>query len=223
VTRYDEPQPGEMMKYLPAIYSGADGEFLHHFLAAFEKILIGRADPKSISAEENLLSHKHGESVPLSSLEMTIADIASLFDPEETRDEFLPWLSGWAAFSLRGDLPEPGQRKFLSRIFRLYRRRGTKENLETLLTIFTIGTPTVTEDASKAHYFRVNLSLLKEKDGGEPILDPQEIERQIATAYALIDLEKPAHTDYELKIENFSMQIGVMSTIGKDTLLGVVQ
>jgi phage tail-like protein len=223
MARYTEPPPGEMLKYLPAIYSeadGADGQFLQKFLAAFEKLLLGRADPQSIPAETNL-HHYRGASVPLSNLEMTIANIADLFDPEKTRDEFLPWLAGWAAFSLRRDLPVESQRKFLMEIFRLYRRRGTKENLERLLTIFTVGAPTITEDDSSAHYFKVELVLLEDK--GSKILDTQEIERQIATAYALIDLEKPAHTSYKLNAVHVSMQIGVRSIIGKDTLLGIIQ
>ena len=37
---------------------------------------------------------------------------------------------------------------------------------------------------------------------------------------ALIDLEKPAHTFYDLDLQFPTMQIGVTSTIGVDTLLG---
>jgi phage tail-like protein len=157
----------------------------------------------------------------VSSLEATIANIADLFDPQKTFDEFLPWLASWAAFSLRADLPEQSKREFISQIFQLYRRRGTKENLERLLKIFTIGAPTVTEDEGHAHFFRVSFLLLKE--GEEEIRDSQQIQRQIATAYALIDLEKPAHTDYELRAEHITMQIGARSTIGKDTLLGTIR
>ena len=227
---YEEPQPGEMLRYLPAIYGeadGADGHFLSNFLDAFGKILIGRADADENPEGESPPHSRPGEGDPVPSLEATIANVADLFDPQKTRGEFLPWLASWAAFNLRADLPEKSKRAFISEIFQLYRRRGTKENLEKLLTIFTIGTPTVAEDARRAHYFRVTLTLLEE--GGEQILDPQQIQRQIAIAYALIDLEKPAHTDYELRAEHISMQIGDpktkkgRSTIGKDTLLGVVR
>jgi phage tail-like protein len=230
MTQYKEPPPGEMLRHLPAIYSEADGsngQFLRDFLDAFGKILIGRADTHDIPEGANSLHSLHGKNAPMSSLEATIANIADLFDPLKTWDEFLPWLASWAAFSLRADLPEQSKRDFISEIFRLYSWRGTKQNLEKLLTIFTIGAPTVTEDEKQAHYFRVTLSLLEE--GGEQILDPQQIQRQIAIAYGLIDLEKPAHTDYELRAEHISMQIGDpstkkgRSTIGKDTLLGTVR
>ena len=35
-----------------------------------------------------------------------------------------------------------------------------------------------------------------------------------------IDQEKPAHTAYDIEFEHSTMQIGVRSTIGVDTLLG---
>lgn len=46
--------------------------------------------------------------------------------------------------------------------------------------------------------------------------------RKIAIIRALIELEKPAHTDYELDVIYPTMQIGVHSTVGVDTLLGTV-
>lgn len=221
MSTHAELEPGEMLKYLPAIYRGAEGKFLREFLAAFGEILVGRADAQSAPAEEKFSYHYKGDPYHLPSLEAAVADIAKLFDPATTRDEFLPWLAGWAAFSLRRDLPLESQRNFLKRIFKLYQRRGTRENMTELLTIFTVGVPTVTEDEEKAHHFQVELVLLEDK--GKKIVDPQAIERQVAIAYALIDLEKPAHTSYELKTVHVSMQLGMRSTIGKDTLLGVVR
>jgi phage tail-like protein len=45
------------------------------------------------------------------------------------------------------------------------------------------------------------------------------VARQSAIVQALIDLEKPAHTDYELVLRYPTMQLGVHSTVGLDTLL----
>lgn len=174
--------------YLPAIYR--DQPFLGQYLWAFEQVLLD--------------------------LEHRVASLATLFDPAETRDEFLPWLSSWVAFTLRAGL-EPSQlRAFLSRIVPLYRRRGTRQNLTDLLSIFTRGTPSVTESADgvPAHKFQVTLRLPQET--------PDVQLRQIAIAHALIDLEKPAHTDYTLELLFPTMQIGVTSTIAVDTLLGTV-
>jgi phage tail-like protein len=174
--------------YLPAIYR--EQPFLGQYLWAFEQVLLD--------------------------LEQRVGGLPTLFDPTETRDEFLPWLSTWVAFTLRAGL-EPNQlRAFLSRIVPLYRRRGTRQNLQDLLSIFTRGTPSIAEsgDGGPAHHFKVTLRL--------PSATPDGQRRQIAIAHALIELEKPAHTDYKLELLFPTMQIGVTSTIAVDTLLGTV-
>jgi phage tail-like protein len=171
---------------LPAIYR--DDPFLGRYLWAFEQMLV--------------------------ELEQSVGNVAALFDPEETRAEFLPWLSSWVAFTLRADLAPAQQRAFVARIVSLYRRRGTKQNLQDLLAIFTRGVPSIVEsDAPEdAHFFRITMRL--------PKADAEVQLRQSAIAHALIDLEKPAHTFYELDLQFPTMQIGVTSTIGVDTLLG---
>jgi phage tail-like protein len=209
--------PSQLLAYLPAIYQ-AD-PFLGQFLLAFEKILLGNQD--------NL-------DFPAPSLEETIADLALRFDPQQTPEAFLPWLASWTAFSLRADLSPAQQRDFIAKTILLYRRRGTKENLQQLLEIFTISKPTIVETAAAElqigvhstlgvdtylsggppHFFRVIVSL--------PQLEPALLARQLEIARALIELEKPAHTYYELEPIFPSMQIGVHSTVGVDTLLGTV-
>ena len=170
---------------LPAIYR--DDPFLSRYLWAFERVLLG--------------------------IEEGIAQLPALFDPAQAPPEFLPWLSSWIAFASRGDFSIAQQRRFIARIAPLYRRRGTKENLRELLTIFTHGAiPTIEEDPATPHFFRVTMRL--------PSDTPEAQLRQSSIAHALIDLEKPAHTYYELQLLFPTMQIGVTSTIGVDTLLG---
>lgn len=170
---------------LPAIYR--DDPFLARYLWAFERIFLD--------------------------IEQSIAQLPALFDPAETPAEFLPWLSSWVAFTLRADFSPAQQRRFLARVASLYRRRGTKENLQELLTIFTRGAiPTIEEFPARPHFFRVTMRL--------PIDTPEALLRQSAIAHALIELEKPAHADYELNLLFPTMQIEVTSTIGVDTLLG---
>jgi phage tail-like protein len=174
-----------LLTWLPAIYR--NDAFLGRFLWAFEQVLLG--------------------------LEQQIENLAPHFDPQQAPEEFLPWLSSWVAFTLRADLDVPRQRTFLANIVSLYRRRGTKDNLVKLLTIFTHGgVPTIAEDPAQPHYFRITMRLPK----GAP--DVQL--RQSAIAHALIDLERPAHTYYDLDLLFPTMQIGVTSTLGVDTLLG---
>jgi phage tail-like protein len=183
-----------LLSLLPAIYR--EDEFVGRYIAAFEQVLLG--------------------------LEQQIDDISKLFHPLTTQAEFLPWLSSWVAFTLRADLNEDQQRRFLARVISLYRFRGTKENLRELLSIFTVGLPPTTiientvppppEGGSPAHHFTVLVRLAKDK--------PDFLHRQGAIARALVDMEKPAHTHYHMVIEFPTMQIGITSQIGIDTLLG---
>ncbi|WYL93010.1 MAG: phage tail protein [Gloeotrichia echinulata IR180] len=62
-------------------------------------------------------------------LEQAIASIATLFDPKSTPKEFLNWLAGWVALSLRDDWEQEAQRRFISRIVSLYKQRGTKAGM----------------------------------------------------------------------------------------------
>jgi|SRR5436190_1883415 len=202
---------------LPSIYS--EDPFLGHFLLAFEQVLTGLDG---------------GEPLPAEGLEETIAGIASLFDARNTRTEFIPWLAGWVALGLRADWTVAQKRDFLANIVSLYRRRGTRENLADLLRIYTGLTPVITGfddtdfqigvhstigkdtwiEGSPPHRFHVSVTM--------PNPDPQTLLRQTQIATALIDLQKPAHTTYDLHVVFNTMQIGVRSTVGVDTLLGSV-
>src|SRR5262245_29999838 len=111
----DPQAASSYLQNLPAIFS--EDPFLGRFLLAFEQVLTGLPD----------LAGR--ESVPPLGLEEIIATIATLFDPHETREEFLPWLASWVALGLRADWTPAQQRDFLANIVPLYRRRGTAENL----------------------------------------------------------------------------------------------
>jgi phage tail-like protein len=214
----DPKAASSYLQNLPAIFS--EDPFLGRFLLAFEQVLTG------------LPGVAGSEPEPPLGLEEIITAISTLFDPKETREEFLPWLAGWVALGLRADWTEGQKRDFLANIVPLYRRRGTKENLAELLRIYTGLSPVITgvaetdfqigvnstigEDAqiggSAPHFFRVGVTM--------PNPDPATLQRQRQIANALIELQKPAHTDYELEIVFDTMQIGDRSTIGVDTLLG---
>jgi phage tail-like protein len=204
-----------LLEYLPAMYR--EEAFAGDFLKAFEKILLARPD---------------GGDVPRQGIEDTVAGLARYFEPLTAPEDFLPWLAQWTAFSLRADLTIEKQRNFLSRIIALYQWRGTKKNLQELLSIFTIGIPTVSEAGAtelqigvhstigedmylgggSTHYFHVTVAL--------PRTSAEALARQGEIARALIELEKPAHTFYTLEALFPSLKIGEHSTIGVDTLLG---
>jgi phage tail-like protein len=195
------------LQSLPAIFS--EDPFLGRFLLAFEQILTGLSDQSEPGLEE------------------LVARIPFLFDPnrlhmvfsDETElEEFLNWLSGWVALSLRADWTLEQKKNFLADIAPLYRSRGTKENLSKLLKIYTRVTPEIIERDDdpelEAHSFRIKLSLSTQ--------DPKEVVRQQMIATALIDLQKPAHTKFTLITDNpsgLTMQLNIRSTIGEDTLI----
>jgi phage tail-like protein len=224
----DPQTTSSYLKDLPAIFS--EHPFLGRFLLAFEQVLTGLPD---------VPDH---EAVPGLGLDEIIASMSTLFDPQaswdailpeqERQKEFLQWLAGWVALGLRADWTDAQKREFLAKVVSLYRTRGTEKNLVELLRIYTIFSPIIsgTEEnefqiglhstigvdtfinGTTPHFFRVSVTM--------PNPDPSTLRRQREIATALIDLQKPAHTDYELKITVETMQIRDRSTIGVNTLLG---
>ena len=197
-----------LVEYLPAIYR--EDPFLEKYLSAFEKILLGRNDDKKIPGEK--------DGAETRSLEETIDAIPSLFDPAKTPPDFLPWLAGWVALSLRADLDVGAQRNFVANIIQRYHRRGTKNNLIELLRLFTTTMPEIDERAVPSadfkarhrefdynvhplHFFKVSVLLTNPTPTAEALKRTREI------AHAIIELEKPAHTFYELETNFQSMQI----------------
>jgi P2-related tail formation protein len=176
----------------------------------------------NVSLPELTNEHKF----PPKGIEEVIAGLSTYFDPQQTPDEFLSWLASWTAFSLRADIEPSIQRQFISKIIKHYQWRGTKANLKELLQIFVLveEEPSVNETAlggSSPHFFTVTLVLSRELKG-----DRQRLARQLEIANALIQLEKPAHTDYKLiPIFPDTIQIGDRdsSVLGVNTILGTMR
>lgn len=195
-----------LLRYLPAIYR--EDPFLENFLLAFEKILLGRDDNP---AADNPGGAPDPDLNPRG-LEQIIDGLSSLYDPLTTPDEFLPWLSKWTALSLRGDMTLEQQRRFLAQIIPLYEYRGTEANLVRLLRLYLSATPSVEVSDEKPYLFHVKIKL--------PRRDADFVTRQREIAQALVELEKPAHTDYTITVDTPTLRIGEHSTVGVDTLLG---
>lgn len=213
--------PSGLLEYLPSIYH--EDEFVGQFLSAFEKILLGRDDGIDIGSP---------------GLEETIDNIHALFTPraqppdlpDETPADFLTWLSGWVALTLRADLDELRQRDFIARAVSLYRLRGTKRGLEELISIYTrlgvtiwepsdalqvgahstVGVDTVLGGGTP-HFFRILIRLAT--------TEPETIKNQVQVVTDIVNMEKPAHTHFILDYETPQLQIGDTSRVGVDTLL----
>lgn len=196
-----------LMDYLPAVYHKADAShhLLRQFLLAFEAILLG-SEENGLSKGKTL-AKEHADHIE--GLEQCIAKLHELFNPEKTREDFLPWLASWVALDLRSDLPLARRRALLANIVPLYEVRGTKKYLEELLHLY-FDAPVVVDDSELPRFqIEVHSTLGKDTyvDGGPPHffrvqLDAsgteREVEIQTRMAREVIDLAKPAHTIYSL-------------------------
>lgn len=244
-------QASSLMEYLPVIFQEGSApeqaNFLGRFLLAFERILLGLGEVSQEIPEPGIEEILGGIVDPVSQKTL-LAGVQRYFDPgarlpdgieinplQYAPAEFLPWLASWVALTLRSDWKEDQKRRFISRIVPLYQQRGTKKGLKELLCAYTglpsesveiyeltqalqVGkTATVGIDTAIGgglpYYFIVRMSL--------PISNFDDRSRQEQIARSIIDQEKPAHTYYDLRVEFPTIQVGVTSTVGKDTLLGI--
>ena len=100
------------LRYLPAVYQeNAQGkDFLERFLAIGEAFFTG--------------------------LEEEIQGITAFFDPAAAPEGFLPWISSWLAVTSYDKWPAPKIRALLQRAPVLYQKRGTREGIEEMITLY---------------------------------------------------------------------------------------
>jgi len=190
-------------QYLPAILQ--EDTVIGQFLLLFETILSGE---DTVSSKAQIITEDTQEPP---GLEEIIDNIHLYFNPQQTPDEFLPWLAGWVALSLRNDWKVEVKRAFIQKIVGLYRLRGTKAGLIEILSIYLknsgFGEKVEVFDqfTNFPHYFQVQLTLNDR--------DPEKYWRQAKIAQAIIDQQKPAQTFYSLKILVPTMQLTKQSQI----------
>jgi phage tail-like protein len=180
--------PSSYLDYLPAIFR--QDPFAGQFLLAFETVLsTGTADTAG--------------------LESAIGTLSRYFDPETTDKDFLPWLAGWVALTLRADWDVPTQRDFIAKIVPLYKLRGTPDGMQQMLTLYT-GKDVAIYDQFDAlpFFFEVQITLT--------VADPKDLQAKQQIARAIIDQEKPAHTYYALQVAVPKMRL-VSEALHKQT------
>jgi phage tail-like protein len=168
------------LKYLPAVYreDPDSRDFLERYLSIFEDVL--------------------------SRLESQIEDMPKLFDAQETPSKFLPWLSTWVGAVKDEDWPEEKWRQFLSRAVQLYKKRGTKAELNELIEIYTgrkpfaIVEPALFKGDNKEALDR----LFGDKYSFCVVLWPNQVktERDWKVIKRIIQSEKPAHTHGDIAV-----------------------
>lgn len=249
-------QISRLLEYLPAIFREAPASTvapaplpIGRFLMAFESILLGLA--KSRPEEWRDLQYQPGfeeilgGAVQQGTSELLLDGIQRYFDPgpdylpdprkvadyNRTPPEFLAWLAGWVALTLRDDWTDDHKRKFIAKAVQLYGLRGTKAGVTQFIQTYTGGLPV--EISEESAEFQVGVSSRIGEDaiigGGMPFVfqvtltssDPLGFQKQKEIVTALIELQKPAHTSFSLEVKTVQFQIGVNSRIGVDTLLGL--
>jgi phage tail-like protein len=247
-------QISSYLDHLPAIFQedvDNDGvNFIGRFLLAFEHLLSGVGDSEEPGLEEII-----GGIVETESGELHLSGIHRFFDPGPDQPErhrapadFLEWLAGWVALSLRDDWREKDKRRIISEVVSRYCERGTRKGLEDAIQIYTkanLKWEHIKAELKWEHDVDVRVDELDTPfqigvqstigedtwiEGGPPnyfevfaplkTRDPDIIGPFYEVLTAIIDLEKPAYTHYHLELKTPAMQIGQHSTIGRDTLLG---
>ncbi len=234
------------LEYLPAIYQmegvDATANFLGRFLKAFEKVLAGIPDENTEPKKgiDEILDKIHDyfdpHKTPAKFLQwlagwmaLTLKEGEEWYGEEDAKEKS-NIVSQVVPLNEERNTPN---RNLISRIVQLYYKRGTLEGLLEYLKIYvgeeieitineflepfqigvtsTVGVNTVVGEG-RPYYFQVHMVL--------PVPDFDLLIKKRHALIEIINREKPAHTYYGLTIEVPTMQIGVYSTVGSDTLLG---
>ena len=100
------------LRYLPDVYQETDrsAAFLAQYLSAFESMFVD--------------------------IETEIDRIGRYFDPHAVPSDALSWLEQWLALEPADGWPEDARRELLARAPELYKRRGTKAGLRSILELY---------------------------------------------------------------------------------------
>jgi phage tail-like protein len=176
------------------------------------------------------------------SVDTNLTDGWRFYDPHVAPPEFLQWLSHWTAFTVDLDWPEAQKRALVKRAVDLYRIRGTKRGLTLFLKLFTGHEPDIQENTWPFKGFRV------EGEGSEQgarialdsvVLPPVELAHcfvvtmpikfadvtpeLVIRIHQIIQLEKPAHTNYYLQFseEEGDVELREFFAIGLRSGIGI--
>lgn len=231
---------GRYLDYLPRIFkegTGPELEFLDNYLKIFETLLTAhRAD----GPEEQIFTGLE-EQIDrfINCLDAGLTPVKEIsYSPGETVPEspFLNYLAGWVALVFDQNWPLSKKRQWLQKIVPLYKKRGTRAGLVEYLNMFVgkqavveelpggfiiAGNSTVGVDSfiagAPAYYFRVKINYGFPEDGEDFKINEWKNVRKGITA--IVDLEKPAHTYYNLDARTPGFIVADRSTVAKDTLI----
>ena len=200
--------PGRtIMSYLPEIYEEVDADgFLERFLGVFQTIYEDRSN--------------------------SIERQAQRFDTDSAQEDELYALAGWLGIESPHVWTADSMRALLREYVDIIRRRGTREGLKRMLTLFTgtepfIVEPQELESFPKDHPYYEMLHNLY--GGGEKkiiILFPEDVAKSGLREQVLRDLIRdmcPAYVPHELILLKPYIFAGAYSYLGVNTKLGAYQ
>jgi phage tail-like protein len=201
-------------------------DFLRLFLGAVERVLLGPSSGTMPALEERILGLYH------------------LLIPDETPADFLDWLSDWVGLSRRLDISAEATRNLVAVAVPLYARRGTPDYICTMLrlalgvdaTIREIDKPAMQLEyrsvigrdtwigGGPPHSFLVTISAptydtAKDVQAATGEVVRTKVQDLLDRVKTVIDLARPAHTSYEVTINETCLVIGRSSIIGIHTML----
>lgn len=153
-------------------------------------------------------------------------------------DDFVSYLARWVAVSLRQDWPESRKRRLVQIIVPLYKKRGTLAGIRRILELFVDAPVAISEEPGMLvgvrstvsvdtrvgglppHMFLVEIPYGFRDPGTPPTpFDLGFLRSVTQTTRQVLDLEKPAHTDYIARYRFPGIVVGEYSTVQYDTLL----
>ncbi len=140
-------------------------------------------------------------------LDEQISQVALNFDADLATGEYLRWLSGWLAIAVDDRWNETQLRQLIKRAPEIFKMRGTKKAIETMVEIYTGEKPLIVEYFQYKHleYEPEFKELIKELYDTDPytftvILKPKTVplQQQRLAVRKILDEEKPAFTEARL-------------------------
>ena len=128
----------------------------------------------------------------LAPIEELLEHTHEYFDPRYAPPEYLPWLASWVDLVLDENWPEERRRALIRRAVELYRWRGTRRGLRDYLQIYTGVEPEIHEHLTPEEGGPFRFTVVIHLPSGAEV-DEHRVR-------AIIEAEKPAHTQYELRI-----------------------
>ncbi len=204
-------------------------------------------DPVSADFVDRLLSYFD---TSFAEIEAKIDDFAGNLDPDSASVDFLSWLGSWLDLTFLAQWPEATRRAFIRRAIELYKKRGTVSGLREFIQLhLAIDTSPSSSQPAVVEHFRLRDYAARRPTGSAELpggrlhiggapLDPGPAEiayhftivlpaalvsesGAVEALRQIIDMQKPAHAEYALRLITPGFRVGCQSTIGVDALVGI--